>query len=88
MRGGGLKSVTDTVARSELMYDVILGLAVGAALTFAVAWWHTARRLRQFIRTVLVPLYRARRAFREGLVSADIFRTTVEAVLQRERDGV
>jgi len=69
------------------MYDVILWVAVWAAIIFAVAWWHTAKRLRRFIRTVMVPLHRAHEAFREGLVSADVFRTTVEAVLQQERNG-
>jgi len=67
------------------MHDVILGLAVGAALICAVAWWHTARRLRRFIRAVLVPLDKAHQAFQAGLVSADIFRTTVEAVLRWNR---
>jgi O-antigen/teichoic acid export membrane protein len=75
------------------MHDVILGIAVWAAIIFAwafgvtaVAWWRTAKRLRRFILTVMVPLDGAHEAFREGLVSADVFRTAVEVALRRGRE--
>jgi hypothetical protein len=75
------------------MHDVILGIAVWAAIIFAwafsvtaVAWWRTAKRLRRFLLTVMVPLEGAHAAFREGLVSADVFRIAVETALRRGKD--
>jgi hypothetical protein len=75
------------------MHGVILGLAVWATVIFAwafgvtaVAWWRTAQRLRRFIITVMIPLDGAHEAFREGLVSAEVFRVAVETALRRGKD--
>jgi hypothetical protein len=75
------------------MHGAILGVAVWAAIIFAwafivmtVAWWRAAKRLRRFILTVMIPLDGAHEAFREGLVSADVFRTAVGIALRRGKE--